>query len=431
METVEIMGRVVDLIVSKAQMEEHFCFMYADLCKKITEKWVSEEINEEQQQNETAQTENTTSTGGAPDLGKSFRVRLLERCQEEFQQDREAAMQAVRDLQIPDEDKEEKLFILKRRYTGHMRFIGEIYMKELLKPTKVYMCIEDLLQTRDDEKLSCLCKLLQTVGKKLESYDVKKKKGKFVEYFQQINELSTDKSLSTKVRFGFRDLIEMRKNNWTARRVEEKAKKLSELREGQTGTPTGQGQGGNNASQGQNQGHGIGQNQQYKSSTPRTVGAQDARAMTLGASTSSSSLVDEWNVVPAGKVKKGGPPPKGVTPGRGGSSTKPSSVNNSNSNQFSALSAATTQRSGGSTGSTGSGKGKSKSRDDDDIKRSNHPHLSIPQSASFSSFSPMGESPAPGDMSPLTRENSGITSAPGADGFLDEAMTVRVRILFY
>lgn len=42
--------------------------------------------------------------------------------------------------------------------------------------------------------------------------------------------MSDDKTLSSKIRFGFKDLIEMRSNNWTARRVEEKAKKLSEIR---------------------------------------------------------------------------------------------------------------------------------------------------------------------------------------------------------
>ena len=41
MDSVELMGRAIDLIVLCAQMNEHFSFMYAELCKKITDKWSS------------------------------------------------------------------------------------------------------------------------------------------------------------------------------------------------------------------------------------------------------------------------------------------------------------------------------------------------------------------------------------------------------
>lgn len=41
LDTEELMKIGVDLIVSKAQLEEHFSFMYADLCKKITDQWVT------------------------------------------------------------------------------------------------------------------------------------------------------------------------------------------------------------------------------------------------------------------------------------------------------------------------------------------------------------------------------------------------------
>jgi hypothetical protein len=34
-----MMERAVEMLVSKAQMEEHFCFMYADLARKMTDTW--------------------------------------------------------------------------------------------------------------------------------------------------------------------------------------------------------------------------------------------------------------------------------------------------------------------------------------------------------------------------------------------------------
>ena len=35
----ELMGKAIELIVVCAQMNEHFSFMYAELCRKITDKW--------------------------------------------------------------------------------------------------------------------------------------------------------------------------------------------------------------------------------------------------------------------------------------------------------------------------------------------------------------------------------------------------------
>jgi hypothetical protein len=39
LDTPDLMKIGVDLIVNKAQLEEHVSFMYADLCKKITDQW--------------------------------------------------------------------------------------------------------------------------------------------------------------------------------------------------------------------------------------------------------------------------------------------------------------------------------------------------------------------------------------------------------
>jgi translation initiation factor 4G len=414
METEEIMSRVVDLIVSKAQMEEHFCFMYADLCKKISEKWVSEDVDEGAT-GATTPAPNGEGGSSTVDLGKAFKTRLLIRCQEEFNQDREAAIQAVLELPIAEDDKEEKLFVLKKRYTGHMRFVGEIYMKDLLKPKNVYLSIEDLLVSHDEEKLSCLCKLLQTVGKKLEAYDLKKKKGKFAEYFQTIRQMSNDKTLSTKVRFGFKDLIEMRSNNWTARRVEEKAKKLSDIRGPDgvvAGTPTNQQQQQQQYQQqgGPGSGYGAGRG------APRV--SHDVRNMPPPAAAGPAAGADEWSVVPDKKGKKAVPAGKMVAPGRGvAKPTAPSGLPIS-SNKFSALTSSSAPSSASRSGAKSS-KGRFQEGDDEISKKD--PRVSIPQSSdSQAPFSPNSESPAGGDaMSPMT-------AAAGEDGLLDETMTASV-----
>ena len=54
-------------------------------------------------------------------------------------------------LEISDEDKEEKVMILKKSYTGHMRFIGEIYMKDLVKASIMQYCIDQLLESTEEQ----------------------------------------------------------------------------------------------------------------------------------------------------------------------------------------------------------------------------------------------------------------------------------------
>jgi translation initiation factor 4G len=402
METESIMCRVVDLIVSKAQMEEPFCFMYADLCKKITDKWTSPDDGAEEE------AEQTTNDGpsGEKDLGKVFRTRLLTRCQEEFQQDREAAIRAIQSLEIPEEDKEEKLFVLRKRYTGHMRFVGEIYMKDLIKANKMFVCVAELLVSRDEEKLSCLCKLLQTIGKKLEAYDVKKKKGKFREFFQTISELSGEKSLSTKIRFAFKDLIEMRNNNWTARREEEKAKKLSEIRSDGNSTPSGHAQG-------------PPTNPGVKASVPR-VQAQDVRLL----GQPSPVPPEEWSVVSAKGGKKSAPSVAKVPAGRPPSKGAPPSV--TVGNKFSAL----TSSSPSSASSQRSGRRGRRDDDEDEtpkFKGKNPPQVSIPSSSTLSAFSPQEtESPVGSEMSPILRKSSAV----GENGLVgEETLTSAVAIM--
>mmetsp|Transcript_6649 Transcript_6649/g.10038 ORF Transcript_6649/g.10038 Transcript_6649/m.10038 type:complete len:950 (-) Transcript_6649:189-3038(-) len=378
METDDLMCKVVDLIVSKAQLEEPFCFMYADLCRKITDKWGPPKDGDTDKS----------------DLGKVFRTRLLNRCQEEFQQDREAAVKAVMDMDLDEADREEKLLVLKKRYTGHMRFVGEIYMKDLIKANKMHYCVEELLQSRDEEKLACLCKLLQTIGKKLEDYDTSKKKKKFQSYFTTISEMSRDKSLSSKIRFAFKDLIEMRENQWTARREEEKAKKLSEFRE-KDGSIKIQAPPANTAS-----------SMKSKPQDFRQDARQDARQ-------SAPAATDEWTSVTKRGKTRGAPAPA------------TSKINTSNSfgslqgstvgNKFSALTVATDKKS--------SKKGSLPSNN-------SSPHLSSQGSNSSDTGGWSKTSRKGGNMSsdntprgsptkPKGQHNNGYTGAEGEDGKLD------------
>lgn len=97
--------KAVELIVTKAQMEEHFCFMYADLCKTIIDSWstkpctfLMKDIDVVREGNiipEAAATSNCKEDQNRS-MGSFFRNLLLERCQGEFEFDRVAALEKIK-----------------------------------------------------------------------------------------------------------------------------------------------------------------------------------------------------------------------------------------------------------------------------------------------------------------------------------------------
>ena len=289
----ELMSEAVKMIVQKAQVEEHFCFMYADLCRKITDQW------------STGTSENEES------LGKSFRIKLLAFCRDEYGRNRPAELEVIRNMDCSPEEKDEKEMMLKKRYTGTMRFIGEIYIKKLVSHSVMHNCISELIQAQEEETLECMCKLLRTIGSKFEADDAKKKSDKVAEYFEAIVKMSAEHP-SSRMRFMFKDLLDLRKSGWVERRETEKAVKLGELRV-------------DDSAQGSKGSH-----SRTSSSTNLSGKSQDARK-------SQEALApDEWQTIPVSKSKsKSGTPALGVKEKPSGFGSKSSTAT---SNSFSALS---------------------------------------------------------------------------------------------
>lgn len=120
-----------------------------------------------------------------------------------------------------------------------MRLIGELYLLDLIHAKIMHYCLNELLMdpkdiatSDDEERYVCVCKLLSTIGYKLERYEQKKNKGTPIMngYFETIARLSKDDSasggaapiVSSRVRCLFMDLVEMRQKGWKERRTEER-----------------------------------------------------------------------------------------------------------------------------------------------------------------------------------------------------------------
>jgi len=204
-------------VVIKAQNEHHFCAMYAELCRSLALEPVLDDALEKP---------------------KHFRSALLTRCQEEFNEDLATRMErAEREATEEELDEEDKALLLirtKRAYLGHMKFLGELFLKDLLKEKIVHEVIDILFSDggeKDEERLECLCKLLSTVGHKLEFGTAKAKYRDLIgKYFEELVKLGEDPELPSRTRFMCKDVVELRKNDYASRRQEEVAKTISEVR---------------------------------------------------------------------------------------------------------------------------------------------------------------------------------------------------------
>ena len=154
---IDCLTGAVELIVNKAQEEQHFASMYAGLCLKLS----------------------NTPMEGIDDggkKGKKFKKILLERCQSEFEKDAATKVkEATKDI-TDDEEIQYHSNLIKKHYLGHMRFIGELYNGDLISIKIMLFCLPTLLKGEsedpsgdvDEEKIECFAKLMTVIGSSLE-----------------------------------------------------------------------------------------------------------------------------------------------------------------------------------------------------------------------------------------------------------------------
>lgn len=78
------------------------------------------------------------------------------------------------------EELEEAKDKARRRSTGNIKFIGELFKLKMLTEPIMHDCVVKLLKNHDDESLECLCRLLTTIGKDLDFEKAKVTRQQFV-----------------------------------------------------------------------------------------------------------------------------------------------------------------------------------------------------------------------------------------------------------
>jgi len=191
----------------------------------------------------------------------SFKRSLLNKCEDEFnkqdiyvgwkkekaeyEQTKSKLAESEREIQAVE--LEFRRLAIKKQMLGNVKFIGQLYKKGLLKEKIMRYCIASLLkldETKDkksknpeykdsgdhdldEEDHEALCSMFTTIGKTIDHHQA----ASFMKVcFDKIAKLSNSKKLASRPRFMYKDLIDLRANNWKLRRELETAKTLDEIR---------------------------------------------------------------------------------------------------------------------------------------------------------------------------------------------------------
>jgi len=190
----------------------------------------------------------------------SFKRSLLNKCEDEFNKqdiyvdlkkekasyhESKGSMSAKEQAEKEDDLKFRNIKI-KKQMLGNIKFIGQLYKKSLLKEKIMRFCIASLLNLEtkndrtklpvyfdagdgemDEEDHEAICSMFTTIG---QTIDKPATVGFMKVCFDKIQKLNNNNSLPARSRFMYKDLLDLRSNDWVPRRKEEKAKTLAEIR---------------------------------------------------------------------------------------------------------------------------------------------------------------------------------------------------------
>ncbi|KAL3916581.1 MAG: hypothetical protein SGILL_005111 [Bacillariaceae sp.] len=196
-ENESIRKECIAMLIKKAQTEQHFGPMYAQLCLIIGKQF------------------------------KPFKKELLVQCQKEFELDTDHKIaKAVEGITDPEEI-QYHTDLIRKAYLGHMTFLGELYLRDVVKLAVMIYCLEELLKDEThDDSIECFAHLMTTMGQKLDNHAIQNKKPFD---WDTVIALRNSKTMSNRIKFLLQDLLELRERGWIQRRKTETAKSIADL----------------------------------------------------------------------------------------------------------------------------------------------------------------------------------------------------------
>lgn len=213
-DTGERLDGVISLVFEKAISEPKFAPTYANLCKEVANI-------------------STASAGEGASKKNSLKVKLITQCQKEFERHKEESivfnniedkLREIENLPTAEKREEEKArleeehYRVRQRANGTVKFIGELFKIDMLTSKIMRACIEMLLQEVTEEKIERVCKLLTTIGQKMEKDDGREILEKYFSQLVHMIHPSHKVIKSSRIKFEIQNLHDLRNSNWKSRR---------------------------------------------------------------------------------------------------------------------------------------------------------------------------------------------------------------------
>lgn len=222
--SVDELELVISLVFQAALTNSHYCETYADMIFAVKSKYK----------------EFPPQRDGEKPV--TFTRVLLNFCQNEFERLPETLEPAEEDLRDGTVTREVLVKQMKDRMLAHMRFLGHLFLRNLLSARILETVVGDLLDDRPDgdlpeeHHLDCACELLTEIGFTLET---KSQVGRQLMQTASVRltELRNapwrpdgSPAFSKRMQFRIDDLLELRSRSWSKKLYRETARTLGEIR---------------------------------------------------------------------------------------------------------------------------------------------------------------------------------------------------------
>ena len=193
--------QVIRLVFEKALDEEMWSRTYGRLCRKMMEQ-ISPKVQDESIKN---------AEGKPIAGGQLFRKYLINRCQEAFERGWEVTGDATKPVENKSEDgttcghvlySDEYCALRKTKWRGlgHMKFLAELFMLQMLTQRIMHECVKKLLDNignQSEEEISSLCILLSAAGHVL---DTNKARAHMDVYFSRMKDLARNENVNSRMK---------------------------------------------------------------------------------------------------------------------------------------------------------------------------------------------------------------------------------------
>lgn len=223
-EDAKTIKQVISLTFAKACDEPYWSSVYAQFCAKML-KEIPEEIKDV----------NTLTKTGEPAAGGDLARRLLlATCQVEYEKGWVDKLPTNPDgTPLEPEMMSDEYYAMaaaKRRGLGLVKFIGNLYILNMLNDQVILHCLRDQSKNVVDpseDSLENLTQLIKTVGPRFEATE--RNRAALNMIFDNIQQILENSKLSSRIKFMLMDLQDLKKSNWKAAKQEAGPKTIKEI----------------------------------------------------------------------------------------------------------------------------------------------------------------------------------------------------------